>query len=39
LSVRKVDSGAYKDLDLKQIDLDGFTLEPADETPDETPQE
>jgi small subunit ribosomal protein S1 len=27
LSLRKVDSGAYKDLDFKQIDLDGVTLE------------
>lgn len=26
LSLRKVDSGAYKDLDMKQIDLDGVTL-------------
>jgi len=26
LSLRKVDSGAYKDLDLKQIDLEGVTL-------------
>ncbi len=30
LSLRKVDSGAYKDLDLKQIDLEGVTLEMAD---------
>ncbi len=27
LSLRKVDSGAYKDLDLKQIDLEGVNLE------------
>lgn len=26
LSLRKVDSGAYKDLDFKQIDLEGITL-------------
>jgi small subunit ribosomal protein S1 len=32
LSLRKVDSGAYKDLDLKQIDLEGVNLE-GDETP------
>lgn len=29
LSLRKVDSGAYKDLDLKQIDLEGVQLELA----------
>jgi small subunit ribosomal protein S1 len=39
LSLRKVDSGAFKDLDLKQITLDGVTLElagdaePAQEEP------
>ncbi|NTV37983.1 MAG: S1 RNA-binding domain-containing protein, partial [Anaerolineales bacterium] len=27
LSLRKVDSGAYKDLDFKQIDLEGVTLD------------
>ncbi len=31
LSLRKVDSGAYKDLDLKQIDLEGIRLELANE--------
>jgi len=30
LSLRKVDSGAYKDLDLKQIDLEGVNLEGAE---------
>jgi len=29
LSLRKVDSGAFKDLDLKQISLDGVSLEMA----------
>ena len=33
LSLRKVDSGAFKDLDLKQISLDGVSLEMADDTP------
>jgi small subunit ribosomal protein S1 len=33
LSLRKVDSGAYKDLDFKQIDLEGVTLISADDTP------
>lgn len=33
LSLRKVDSGAYKDLDFKQIDLEGVTLVSADDTP------
>jgi small subunit ribosomal protein S1 len=33
LSLRKVDSGAFKDLDLKQISLDGFSLELAGEAP------
>ena len=33
LSLRKVDSGAYKDLDLKQIDLDGVTFDMAEEPP------
>jgi small subunit ribosomal protein S1 len=32
LSLRKVDSGAFKDLDLKQITLDGVSLEMAGET-------
>lgn len=31
LSMRKVDSGAYKDLDLKQIDLEGVNLELVEE--------
>lgn len=31
LSLRKVDSGAYKDLDLKQLDLEGVNLELAEE--------
>ena len=45
LSLRKVDSGAYKDLDFKQIDLEGVTLdlveEPAAEEPHpaESPEE
>ncbi len=30
LSLRKVDSGAYKDLDLKQISLEGVSLEMAE---------
>ncbi len=34
LSLRKVDSGAYKDLDLKQIDLEGVNLELVDKAPD-----
>jgi small subunit ribosomal protein S1 len=38
LSLRKVDSGAYKDLDLKQIDLEGVNLELA-EPPAEPPAE
>jgi small subunit ribosomal protein S1 len=33
LSLRKVDSGAFKDLDLKQITLDGVSLEMAGEAP------
>ena len=33
LSLRKVDSGAYKDLDLKQIDLEGVNLELVDNDP------
>jgi len=33
LSLRKVDSGAFKDLDLKQISLDGVSLELAGEAP------
>jgi len=32
LSLRKVDSGAFKDLDLKQISLDGVSLEMAGDT-------
>jgi len=35
LSLRKVDSGAYKDLDLKQLDLEGVNLELVDKEPDE----
>ena len=31
LSLRKVDSGAFKDLDLKQINLEGVSLEMADD--------
>ena len=31
LSLRKVDSGAYKDLDFKQIDLEGVTLDLVEE--------
>jgi len=34
LSLRKVDSGAYKDLDLKQIDIEGINLELVDKEPD-----
>jgi len=39
LSLRKVDSGAFKDLDLKQISLDGVSLEMDDKTvaPEEAP--
>ena len=39
LSLRKVDSGAFKDLDLKQISLDGVSLEMAGEAaaPTEAP--
>jgi small subunit ribosomal protein S1 len=33
LSMRKVDSGAFKDLDLKQINLEGVSLEMAGEAP------
>jgi len=33
LSLRKVDSGAYKDLDFKQIDLEGVTLDVQGEAP------
>jgi len=47
LSLRKVDSGAFKDLDLKQIDLEGVNLvlaepveaAPVDAAPVETPVE
>ncbi len=43
LSLRKVDSGAYKDLDMKQIDLDGVSLDGGEEPPvptsDEEPSE
>lgn len=38
LSLRKVDSGAYKDLDFKQIDLEGVNLEDTtleDQNPEE----
>jgi small subunit ribosomal protein S1 len=35
LSLRKVDSGAYKDLDLKQIDIEGINLELVDHDADE----
>ena len=44
LSLRKVDSGAYKDLDFKQIDLEGVTLISTDDThvggeqPETTPE-
>ena len=37
LSLRKVDSGAYKDLDLKQIDLEGVNLELVDKDFDQNP--
>jgi len=37
LSLRKVDSGAYKDLDLKQLDLEGVNLELAEEPAKEEP--
>ena len=33
LSLRKVNSGAYKDLDLKQLDLEGVNLELVDQEP------
>ncbi|MGB8212891.1 MAG: S1 RNA-binding domain-containing protein [Anaerolineales bacterium] len=36
LSLRKVDSGAFKDLDLKQISLDGVSLEMANNVAPET---
>ena len=44
LSLRKVDSGAYKDLDLKQIDLEEFGVNVDEEAPEadapaEQPQE
>jgi small subunit ribosomal protein S1 len=40
LSLRKVDSGAYKDLDLKQIDLEGVNFDTTDEPPaGETPEQ
>jgi small subunit ribosomal protein S1 len=35
LSLRKVDSGAYKDLDFKQIDLEGVTLTSEEEEPND----
>jgi small subunit ribosomal protein S1 len=38
LSLRKVDSGAYKDLDLKQIDLEGVNLELVDNQPEQIEQ-
>jgi small subunit ribosomal protein S1 len=37
LSLRKVDSGAYKDLDMKQIDLDGVSLDAGEEPPAPAP--
>ena len=37
LSVRKVDSGAYKDLDLKNIDLEGIGLTLCEETAEVEP--
>src|SRR5512137_514001 len=39
LSMRKVDSGAYKDLDLKQIDLEGVSLDLVEDAaaPEVTP--
>ncbi len=37
LSLRKVDSGAYKDLDLKQIDLEDVGLQAGEEAAPETP--
>jgi len=37
LSLRKVDSGAYKDLDLKQIDLEGVNLDGVNLEGAETP--
>jgi small subunit ribosomal protein S1 len=39
LSLRKVDSGAYKDLDLKQIDLEGVSLDLAETPVEEAPAE
>jgi small subunit ribosomal protein S1 len=39
LSLRKVDSGAYKDLDMKQISLDGVTLDGAEEPPTAPPDQ
>ena len=41
LSLRKVDSGAFKDLDLKQISLDGVSLEMAGDaaTPEAAPSQ
>ncbi len=39
LSMRKVDSGAFKDLDLKQISLDGVSLELNDDTETTVPEE
>jgi len=39
LSLRKVDSGAYKDLDMKQISLDGVTLDGAGEPPTAPPDQ
>jgi small subunit ribosomal protein S1 len=37
LSLRKVDSGAFKDLDLKQIDLEGVSLHMAEPAEEEVP--
>jgi small subunit ribosomal protein S1 len=37
LSLRKVDSGAYKDLDLKQLDIEGVNLELVDNDLDQVP--
>jgi small subunit ribosomal protein S1 len=39
LSLRKVDSGAYKDLDFKQIDLEGVTLQEGESQPEAAPAE
>jgi len=39
LSLRKVDSGAFKDLDLKQISLDGVSLEMSPDEPGTAPEQ